>query len=191
LSANEIKLIEYGCRRCSGKLPANAIQGAPTNEAPVVAEVTFEEIDPAAVAHLRAPAATVAAQLKTRFPNVLEYESRRSANLVVDASMLGAKFTDEDLAALTPIAGQLVIGDFSGTAVTDHSAALFAAMKHLRILRLMRTKIADTSMFALGGMDRLESLDLFWHGGDAGLPESRGAIAKIDPSLRGRNKDSS
>jgi hypothetical protein len=53
------------------------------------------------------------------------------------------------------------MADFSGTAVTDRSAALFVEMKHLRVLRLMRTKITDASVLALGGMDRLESLDLF------------------------------
>jgi mono/diheme cytochrome c family protein/uncharacterized membrane protein len=162
LSANEIKLIElWIAAGAAAKLPANAIQGAPTNEGPVIAEVTFEEIDPAAVAKARAPHGQVVAQLKTRFPNALEYESRSSANLVVDASMLGAKFTDEDVAALKPVAGQLVMADFSGTAVTDRSAALFVEMKHLRVLRLMRTKITDASVLALGGMDRLESLDLF------------------------------
>jgi uncharacterized membrane protein len=162
LSANEIKLIElWIATGAPAKLPANAIQGAPTNEGPVVAEVTFEEIDPAAVALLRAPLVRVVAQLKTRFPNVLEYEFRSSANLVVDASMLGAKFTDEDVAALTPLAGQMVMADFSGTAVTDRSVAVFAVMKHLRVLRLVHTKITDTSVLALRGMDRLESLDLF------------------------------
>jgi uncharacterized membrane protein/mono/diheme cytochrome c family protein len=162
LSANEIKLIElWIAAGAPAKLPANAIEGAPTNEPPVVAEVTFEEIDPAAVAKVRAPLGQVVAQLKTRFPNALEYESRSSANLVVDASMLGAKFTDDDVAALKPVAGQIVIADFSGTAITDRSAALFAEMKRLRVLRLMRTKITDASVLALGGMDRLESLDLF------------------------------
>ncbi len=162
LSANEIKLIElWIAAGAPAKLPANAIPGAPTGEEPIVAEVTFEEIDPAAITKARAPLGQVVAQLKTRFPNVLEYESRSSANLVVDASMLGAKFTDEDVAALKPVAGQIVIADFSGTAVTDRSAALFAEMKRLRVLRLMRTKITDASVLALGGMDRLESLDLF------------------------------
>jgi uncharacterized membrane protein/mono/diheme cytochrome c family protein len=162
LSANEVKLIElWIAAGASAKLPANAIQGAPTNEAPVVAEVTFEEIDPAAVAKVRAPLGQVVEQLKKQFPNVLEYESRSSANLVVDASMLGPKFTDDDVAALKPVAEHIVVADFSGTAITDRSAALFAAMKHLRVLRLMRTKITDTSVLALGGMDRLQSLDLF------------------------------
>jgi mono/diheme cytochrome c family protein len=162
LSVNEMKLIElWIAAGAPAKLPANAIAGAPTNEPPVVAEVTFEEIDPVAVTKARAPLAEVVAQLRTRFPNALEYESRSSAGLVLDASMLGPKFTDDDAAALKPVAGQMVIADFSGTAVTDRSATVFAAMKQLRVLRLMRTKITDTSVLALGGMDRLESLDLF------------------------------
>ena len=103
----------------------------------------------------------VVAQLKKRFPDVLEYESRSSANLVIDASLMGAKFGDDDVAALKPVAEQIVVADFSGTAVTDRSAAFFAAMKHLRVLRLMRTKITDTTVLALGGLDHLESLDLF------------------------------
>jgi hypothetical protein len=157
-----MKLIElWIAAGAPAKLPANAIAGAPSNEAPVVAEVTFAEIDPVAVTKSRAPRSEAIIQLQTRFPNALQYESRSSANLVLDASMLGTKFTDEDVAALKPVAGQLVIVDVSGTAVTDRSAALFATMKQLRVLRLMRTKITDTSVLALGEMDHMESLDLF------------------------------
>ena len=50
LAANEIKLLElWIAAGASSTLAANAIKGAPTNEVPVVAEVTFPEIDPAAV----------------------------------------------------------------------------------------------------------------------------------------------
>jgi mono/diheme cytochrome c family protein/uncharacterized membrane protein len=189
LSANEIKLIElWIAAGAPAKLPANAIQGAPTNEAPVVAEVTFEEIDPAAVAHLRAPLAPVIAQLKTRFPNALEYESRSSANLVIDASMLGAKFTDEDVAALTPVAGEMVMADFSGTAVTDRSAAVFAAMQHLRVLRLMHTQITDTSVLALRGMDRLESLNLLGTAVTPACLKAAGQLPKLKHLYVGETK---
>ena len=128
---------------------------------PVVVEVSFPEIDPAAVAQLRAPLAPVVAQLKKRFPNVLNYESRNSANLVINASLLGAKFGDKDVAALKPLGRQIVIADLSGTAVTDRSAASFAAMTNAREIRLMHTKITDKTVLALGGLDRLESLNLF------------------------------
>ena len=162
LAANEIKLLElWIAAGASSTLAANAIKDAPTNEVPIVAEVTFPEIDPAAVAQVRAPLAAEVAQLKQRFPDLLDYESRGSANLVIDASALGARFGDDDLAALKPVSEQIVTADLSGTAITDRSAPLLAAMKRARILRLTNTKITDATVLALAGLDRLESLDLY------------------------------
>jgi uncharacterized membrane protein len=162
LSANDVKVIElWIAAGASATLPANAIQNAPTNQEPVVAEVSFDEIDPAAVAHARAPLAPIVAQLKKRYPNLLDYESRGSANLVIDASLMGTKFGDEDVAAMQPLSDQIVVADFSGTSVTDRSATYFAAMKHARVLRLMHTKITNTTVLQLGGMDQLQSLDVF------------------------------
>ncbi|HTZ60748.1 MAG TPA: c-type cytochrome domain-containing protein [Acidobacteriaceae bacterium] len=162
LSANEVKVIALWIEAgASSSLAANAIKDAPTNAEPAVAEVTFAEIDPAAVARSRAPLAPVVAQLKQRYPGLLDYESRGSANLVVDASLIGARFGDDDLGALQPISGQIVVADFSGTAISDRSAASLAAMKHVRILRLMHTRITDNTVLALGGLDQLESLSVF------------------------------
>ena len=162
LSANDVKLIElWIAAGASATLPANAIKDAPTNQEPIVAEVTFHEIDSTAVARSRAPLAPIVAQLQKRFPNLLDYESRGSANLVINASQMGTKFKDEDVAAIKPLGDHIVVADFSGTSVTDRSAPFFAAMKHARVLRLMDTKITNTTVLELGGMDRLESLDVF------------------------------
>ena len=81
----------------------------------------------------------------------MDYESRESANLVIDVSALGAKFGDDDLAAIKPLTEQIVIADFSGTAITDRSAASIAAMKRLRVLRLMHTGITDVTVRASAG----------------------------------------
>jgi hypothetical protein len=181
LAANEIKLLELWIGAgASSTLPANAIKDAPTNEVPVAAEVTFPEIDPAAVARLRAPLAQEVAQLKQRFPDVLDYESRGSADLVMDASALGSRFGDDDLAAVKPLTGQIVIADLSGTAVTDRSAPLLAAMKHARVLRLTNTKITDATVSSLGGLNRLESLDLY---GTAVTPACLKVVESL-PKLR-------
>ena len=146
LSADELKLLELWITAgASPTLAADGIKDAPANAAPAVAEVTIEEIDPAAVAKLRAPLAQVVAQLQKRFPDVLQYESRESAGLVVNVSLMGAKFGDQELAALQPITEQIVVADFSGTAITDRSAASIAAMKRLRVLRLMHTGITDVT----------------------------------------------
>ena len=162
LAPNEVKLLElWIAAGASSTLPADGIKGAPTNEVPAVAEVTFPEIDPATVTKLRAPLAPEVSQLQQRFPGLLDYESRGSAFLTLDASALGPKFGDDDLAALKPISAQIVSADLSRTAITDRSAPLLAAMKHARVLRLNETRITDAGVASLGGLDQLESLDLY------------------------------
>jgi uncharacterized membrane protein len=183
LSPDEVKVIELWITAgASGTQPVEAIKGAPTNAAPapVVADVSFEELDVAAVARRRAPLALAIAELRKRYPGALEYESRASVDLVVNVSLMGPRFEDEDLAALQPISEHIVIADFSGTAVTDRSAGAIAAMKRLRVLRLMRTKITDATMQALGALDQLESLNVF---GTTVTPAALGVAGRL-PKLQ-------
>ena len=180
LSPDEVKLIELWISAgASGTQAADAIKGLPTESAPV-ADVTFEEIDPAAVQKQRAALAATVAQLQKQFPDTLDYESRGSADLVVNMSLRGSKFGDEDLAALKPLASQIVVADFSNTAITDRSAAVIAAMKHLRVLRLAHTKITDATVLALGGLNQLESVSVF---GTAVTPAALSILAQI-PKLQ-------
>jgi uncharacterized membrane protein len=163
LSADQVKLIELWIGAgASGTLPANAIKDAPAGSGALsVAEVTFEEIDPAAVAKLRAGIASSVNQLQKQYPNILEYESRGSANLLLNASILGPKFGDRDLEVLAPLAEYITAADFSRTAITDRSATAIAAMKQLRVLRLMHTAITDKTVQGLSTLDQLESLNVF------------------------------
>lgn len=163
LSPNEVKLIELWISAgASGTQSADAIKGIPLDSAqPAVAEVSFEELDPVATAKQRAGLAPIVAQLQQRFPAVLDYESRGSADLVINASLLGSKFGDTDLAALAPLSGHIVIADFSGTNITDSSSGAIGAMTRLRSLRLMHTKITDATVQALAPLSQLESLNLF------------------------------
>jgi hypothetical protein len=155
----------------------DAIKEAPVGSAAAaVTEVTFEETDPSAVEKLRAAFAPKVAQLQKQFPNILDYDSRGSAGLVLNASTLGAKFGDSDLAAFAPLAENIMIADFSRTAITDHSAAAIAAMKRLRVLRLMDTGITDTTLQGLGALDQLESLNVF---GTKVTPAGLPAVARL------------
>ena len=181
LAANEIKLLElWIAAGASSTLPAGAIEGAPTNEAPVVAEVTFPEIDPAAVTQLRAPLAQAVDQVKERYPGVLDYESRGSAYLALDASALGPRFGDDDLALLKPVSAKIVTADLSRTAITDRSAPLLATMKRARVLRLTETRVTDATVSSLAGLDQLESVDLY---GTAVTPASLKVVESL-PRLR-------
>jgi uncharacterized membrane protein len=146
----------------SETLAKDAITGAPNISVPAVAhEVKFEEIDPAAVVNLRSSIASTVSRLQAQFPNVLDYDSRSSADLRLNASTLGRKFGDRDLEAFAPVAGYIILADFSRTAITDHSAAAISAMKRLRVLRLLDTRVTDATLLHLQGMAQLESLDVY------------------------------
>jgi hypothetical protein len=178
LSPDQVKLIELWIGAgASETLSEDAIKEAPVGSAAAaVTEVTFEETDPSAVEKLRAAFAPKVAQLQKQFPNILDYDSRGSAGLVLNASTLGAKFGDSDLAAFAPLAENIMIADFSRTAITDHSAAAIAAMKRLRVLRLMDTGITDTTLQGLGALDQLESLNVF---GTKVTPAGLPAVARL------------
>ena len=163
LSPDQVKLIElWIAAGASDTLALNALQGAPSASASSpVAEVSFEEIDPAGVTRLRATVASAVIELQKQFPNILEYESRGSADLYLNASLLGPKFGDSNLEAFAPLGEHITIADFSRTAITDRSARSIAAMKRLRVLRLTNTGITDLTMQQLGPLDQLESLNVF------------------------------
>ena len=162
VSPDDAKRIEeWIAAGASGTLALDAIKDVPGASSQPAAEVTFEEIDPKAVAQQRSALAPDVARLQLQLPNLVDYESRGSADLVVNAAWMGNKFGDNELAALAPLSGRIVSADFSSTAITDKSAADIATMKHLRVLRLMHTKITDTTVKTLAPLDQLEVLSVF------------------------------
>ncbi len=161
LTADQVKAIELWIGSgASDTLAVNAIKNAPSGSA-VPAEVEFEEIDPVAVAKLRSVIAAPVSQLQKQFPGVLDYDSRASADLRLNASLLGGKFGDRDLEVFAPVAEHIIAANLSGTAVTDHSAAAIACMKKLRLLQLMDTRITDATVLRLQALNQLESLNLY------------------------------
>ena len=89
---------------------------------------------------------------------MIAYEARDSADLEINASLKGQRFGDADLQALSPLAARIVAANLSGTAVTDASAAVLAAMIRLKSLRLSNTKVSDTTIHALDGVKALRSV---------------------------------
>jgi uncharacterized membrane protein len=162
LSASDIKIIEqWIAGGASGTQLAASFKEVASNSSTPEPEISIEEIDPALVASQRASLAPAVAQVKQHLPNVLDYESRGSANLVVTASWMGQKFGDDELGALAPVADRIVNADFSSTAITDKSAVVIARMKNLRALTLRHTKITDSTLQALGPLDSVETISLF------------------------------
>ena len=155
LNADDVTVIRlWIAAGASGTLPVGAIRGAPR----LVAPVRMPQINPADVRKLRAPLAAQVARLQSRLPGVIEYDSRSSAGLVIDASLKHAAFGDDELRALAPLRGRIVEANFSGTAVTDASAPVLAAMPALRTLRLADTKTTDLTIRALASLKGLKVL---------------------------------
>jgi uncharacterized membrane protein len=176
LTADQVKAIELWIGAgASDTLAVNAIKNAQSGSA-VPAEVKFEEIDPVAVAKLRSATGPLVSQLQKQFPGILDYDSRRSAELRLNASILGSKFGDRDLEAFAPIAEHIIAADLSRTAVTDHSAGAIAGMKQLRVLRLMDTRLTDATLLRFQTLNQLESLNVY---GTAITPAVLPTIARL------------
>ena len=133
-----------------------AIKGAPKPVRPVI----IPELDPERAAEQRTPLAAAVQQLQRRLPGVIDYESRGSADLEVNASLMGSRFGDAELAMLGPLSAHIARADFSGTAVTDASAALLSAMTGLERLRLANTRIGDMTIRSLAPLKKLRSLSV-------------------------------
>jgi uncharacterized membrane protein len=176
LTADQVKIIALWIGAgASDTLALNAVENAPSGSA-APAEAKFEEIDSAAVAKLRSAIAPAVSQLQKQFPNILDYDSRGSADLRLNASILGSKFGDRDLEAFAPIAEHIIVADLSRTLVTDHSADALAAMKRLRVLRLMNTHLTDVTLLRLDSLNQLESLNVY---GTLITPAALPTIAKL------------
>jgi hypothetical protein len=155
LTADEVTVIKlWIAAGASGEV--RTIKGAPR---PVL-EIKIPESDPALVQRQRAPLAAAVNQLQARYPGLVDYESRDSADLEVDASLKGAAFGDADLVSLTPLKARIVRADFSGTSITDASVPALAAMTSLERLRLAHTKVTDKTVEALSGIKSLKSLSV-------------------------------
>jgi hypothetical protein len=157
LTGDEVTVIRLWIEAgASGAESAGAIKGAPK----LVEDVKFPEVDPVKVQQLRAPLAAQVQHLQARYPGILSYESRNSADLDLNAAFRGAAFGDGDLQALLPLKDRLVEADLSETAITDASASVLGAMTSLRVLRLRDTKITARTANALSSLKSLKSLTL-------------------------------
>jgi len=188
LSSSDVKLIEAWISSGASHTLAVDATAVVTAGQTIVAEVNFQEIDANAVAKERAAFAPILSQVQSRLPNVVGYQSRTSADLVLSASWLGAKFGDNEIVVLAPLSERIVAADFSGTAITDRSAPVLAAMKKLRQLRLAHTAISDATILELGSLDRLESLSVFDTGVSASSLSLFARLSKLQHVYAGQTR---
>ena len=171
LSEDEIRVIElWIAAGASGNTRVEEIANAPP---PPSAPVKVAESDAAAVAQAREPLAQQVRALGERYPGVISYLSRSSAELTIDAQRLGASFGDDDLAQFASVATAVSRLDLSGTAITDAAAKTLAGFVRLESLRLNGTRIGDETLAALAEMRGLESLAVIE------TQASRGRVAEL------------
>jgi hypothetical protein len=84
--------------------------------------------------------------------------SRASPDVQVNASVMGSRFGDTELAALEPLRDHITSFDASRTSITDASAARLAAMPKLTMLRLTDTAVTGRTASVLAGSRSLASL---------------------------------
>ena len=188
LSSSEVKLIEAWISSGASHTLAVDATAVVTAGQTIAAEVNFQEIDLNAVAKERAAFAPILSQVQSRLPNVVGYQSRTSADLVLSASWLGAKFGDNEIVVLAPLSERIVAADFSSTAITDRSAPVLAAMKKLRQLRLAHTAISDATIQELGSLDHLESLSVFDTGVSASSLSLFARLSKLQHVYAGQTR---
>lgn len=119
------------------------------------------DIDLTAVALAREPFAPKVAEIQSRYPGALTYESRTATTLIFSALGLGKSFGNEDLESLLPLAEVIRRLDISQTSVTDQCAPLLARFRHLRALRAVNNDLGDTTVAALVPLQSLEKISLF------------------------------
>jgi len=149
LAADDVTVIKlWIAAGASGMQLPSAFSTAPKP----VAQVVILAVDPRAVAAERRPVDGPLQDLRQRFPYVIDYESRSSARLEMNAARLGRSFGDRELAAFAPVGASIVRADLSGTAVGEASAQVLLSMKNLRTLRMVGVHAGPALAAALVSM---------------------------------------
>jgi hypothetical protein len=146
LSADDVSVVRLWVAAGASPIQgASEIAGLP----PPIRQIDIPELDVAAVNRAREPLAALLQKLQARYPAAIAYASRGTADIEINASLIGPAFGDEDLTALAPLLDQIVRLDLSGTAVTDASASALAGMSRLRVLRLLNTQVTEKALSPL------------------------------------------
>ncbi len=116
------------------------------------------------------PADTLAIAEIRRLGLIVSHAAPDFPFLMVSASALRDRFTDDELQKIRPIAPQIARLDLGHTAVTSSGAALFSQMPHLTHLHLENTAVDDDALTHLAGLEYVEYLNLYGtEVSDAGL----------------------
>ena len=105
--------------------------------------------------------AAVMAKINATGASLMPISAESDSELRFTALNVAKEFGDAQLAALKPIAGQILWLDLAGTKVTDKGLAGVAGMKNLRRLYLQNTAVTDAGLGQVAKLANLEYLNLY------------------------------
>jgi len=102
------------------------------------------------------------ASIKESYPGALNFVSRQSTDLTFTAVSMRSKFTDTDLAKLSPVASGITSLDLAASSVTDEAVInIITDMKLLEHLKLNETAVTDEAIDTIKTLEHLKSLNLY------------------------------
>ena len=154
LPAEEIALIKKWIEE--GGLTTSAGAPAPATEVPAAATGPAEKPTPPAVE----PASPEAIAAVEKLGALVMPLYAKSPELRISFPSSADQVTDETVAALVPLAAQIVELDLGGSKVTDAAAESLAQFKRLERLHLEKTSVGDATVGAIAGLPYLHYLNL-------------------------------
>jgi hypothetical protein len=190
LAFDELAVLRWWILDLNGSFTAKlAEHPAPDPAAPFLARLgslppppNWEDSNPFTSATL-VPPPDIPAQLVTELIGrgvAITRESQSSPWLQVSVGAAGRGFSDQDLAALTPLGTTIRDLNLSGAGISEAGLIHMKAMARLRRLSVMNTAVSATGLLATTPLQQLESLNL---NGTLVSDEALVALGKL-PNLR-------
>jgi hypothetical protein len=154
-SQSDIELIELWLSKgASGELTEADFPDAPAK----AKEIKFAKLDKLKIKQARAPLAEKVLVLQQKYPHVLHYQARTSAQLILESFALRTGFDDQVLEEFASVKSALVELDISHTQVTDKSIDLILTMFELTHINLQGSQISSDKIELLTTLPKLQKV---------------------------------
>lgn len=128
-------------------------------EAPAKAKVIkFLDIDWQAIKLERATFEASVNQLKQTYPNLLHYQAKTSALLILNSFSMKRDFSDKHLQDFSEISSVITELHLAGSNITDKSIALILSMKKLTTINIVGTNISNKALLKLTALGSLRKI---------------------------------
>lgn len=142
-------------------------------DAPTKAKVIkFLDIDWQAIKLARAPLEESVKQLQQTYPNLLHYQAKTSALLILDSFSMKHIFNDKHLKDYLNISSVITELYLANSDITDKSMAIILSMEQLSTINIVATNISQNGLMQLARLKNLRKIIV-----------SEGVINKADEAI--------